>query len=305
MHSTISRSLAAVILSLTPLCVSGQTPGKPADSQDPIPRELALALLNLGPGMRGGSTDIRIGKAPDDVPAELLAPGLQILGSTSQFGSAVIILAAPQPPDSAISIYESHLLSSGWTKPPVPKVQPMRGFVSADMGQIVYERPDLVCKGDEFVTFSGTYRRTTGSLVKVTYNRGREYSMCKNRQDTSGFRSPYDEAPIPLLRAPFGSSTLDGNSMGASGNNSFTLSTRLTTRLKPDSVVTHYDKQMHDQGWMSATVGSLPSLSARTYRKSDDQGRQWVGLLFSVAMPDSTQQEVTFRLTRTQASVAK
>ena len=212
MCSTISRSLAALVLSLTPIVVGAQQAARPADSQEPIPRELALALLNLGPGM-GGSSDIRIGKAPDDIPAELLAPGLGVLGSTTQFESSVIVLTAPQAPDSAISVYESHLLSSGWTKPPAPRGPTMRGFVSADVGQFAYERPNVACKGDGFVTYAGTYRRMGGSLVKVTYNRGTRYSMCRNRADTATYRSPFDEAPVPILRAPFGATSSDGNGM--------------------------------------------------------------------------------------------
>ena len=255
MHSTISRSLATLLFSLTPMVVAAQSPARPAESQEPIPRELALALLNLGPGM-GGSTDIRIGKAPDDLPPELLMPGLEVLGSTTQFESSVIVLAAPQPPDSAISIYESHLLSSGWTKPPAPRVPPMRGFISADVGQFVSDRPNVSCKGEGFVTYAGTYRRMGGSLLKVTYNRGTRYSMCRNREDVSTYRSPYDEAPVPVLRAPFGATSSDGNSMSSSGNGSFTLSTRLATRLKPGEVVAHYDKQMRDQGWTSLVDGS-------------------------------------------------
>jgi hypothetical protein len=35
--------------------------------------------------------------------------------------------------------------------------------------------------------------------------------MCKPRQDVTTYRSPYDEAPVPLLRAPLGSITNDGS----------------------------------------------------------------------------------------------
>src|SRR5690349_7536345 len=98
MHPTISRSLAVIILSVTPALAVAQSASKPPDAQDGIPRELVLALLNLGPGM--GGADIRVGKAPDDVPPELLPPGLEILGSTTQFESSVIVLATREQPDS-------------------------------------------------------------------------------------------------------------------------------------------------------------------------------------------------------------
>jgi len=303
MHPTISRSLAVIILSVTPAITVAQSAAKPLESQEPIPRELVLALLNLGPGIGGG--DIRVGKGPDDVPSDLLPPGLEILGSTTQFESSVIVLAAREQPDSAVSRYEAHLLGVGWTKPPAPQARPMRGFVSADVGQVTYDRPDVACRGEEFVTYSGTYRRNGGSLVKVTYSRGNRYSMCKARQDVTTYKSPYDEAPVPLLRAPVGSITTDGGNMSASSNNSFSLSTRLTTRLTPGELVDHYDKQMREQGWASVGDGSLKILAARTYRKNDDQGRPWTGTLFSIAIPDSSQQDVTLKVTRSQTSGAK
>ena len=303
MHPTISRSLAVIILSVTPAITFGQSAAKPPESQEPIPRELVLALLNLGPGI--GGADIRVGKVPDDVPSDLLPPGLEILGSTTQFESSVIVLAAREQPDSAVSRYEAHLLGAGWTKPPAPQARPMRGFVSADVGQVTYDRPDVACRGEEFVTYSGTYRRNGGSLVKVTYSRGNRYSMCKARQDVTTYKSPYDEAPVPLLRAPVGSITTDGGNMSASSNNSFSLSTRLTTRLTPGELVDHYDKQMREQGWASVGDGSLRILAARTYRKNDDQGRPWTGTLFSIAIPDSSQQDVTLKVTRSQTSGAK
>jgi len=305
MHSTISRSLAAimaVMLSLTPATIAAQLPTRAVDSQESIPRELVLALLNLGPGM--GGADVRVGKAPDDIPPELLPPGLEILGSTTQFENSVIVLAASQQPDSAVSRYEAHLLAAGWTKPPVPQSRPMRGFVSADVGQVAFDRPDVACRGDAFVTYTSSYRRNGGSLVKVTYNRGNQYSMCKVRQEVTTYRSPYDEAPVPLLRAPLGSISNDGGGMSASGN-AFSLSTRLSTRLKPGEVVAHYDKQMREQGWTSIGDGSIEFMAAHTYRKTDDQGRPWTGMLFSVTLPDSSQQDVTLKLTRAQASRGK
>ena len=303
MHPTISRSLAVIILSVTPAVTVAQSAAKPPESQEPIPRELVLALLNLGPGM--GGADIRVGKAPDDIPSDLLPPGLEILGSTTQFESSVIVLAAREQPDSAVSRYESHLLGAGWTKPPAPQSRPMRGFVSADVGQVTYDRPDMACRGEEFVTYSATYRRNGGSLVKVTYSRGNRYSMCKARQDVTTYKSPYDEAPVPLLRAPLGSITNDGSGMSASSNDSFSLSTRLTTRLTAGELVDHYDKQMREQGWASIGDGSLKIVAARTYRKNDDQGRPWIGTLFSIAIPDSSQQDVTLKIARSQASAAK
>ena len=151
-----------------------------------------------------GAGDILIGKAPEDIPAELIAPGVQVLGSMTQFDNVVIVVAAPQSPDSAISLYEARLIAAGWTKPPTPGPAYARLRPGRRGEQRPYGGQDLVCRGDAFVMFTGSYRMSTGagSLLKVSYNRGSRYSMCKNRQDVTPYRSPYDEAPIPILRAP-------------------------------------------------------------------------------------------------------
>ena len=303
MHPTISRSLAVIMLSVTPAIAEAQTAAKAPDAQGPIPRELVLALLDLGPFTR--AADIRVGKAPDYVPSELLPPGFEILGSTIQNESSVIVLATRDQPDSALSRYEAHLLSAGWTKPRAPQGPPVRGFVSADAGQSTYDQPNTACRGEEFVAYNATYRRNGGSLMKVTYSRTDRSSMCEARQDVTTYRSPYDAAPVPVLRAPFGAVTTDDNGMNAFGDNSFLLSTRLGTRLTPGELVDHYDKQMREQGWTSLENASLKFLAGRTYRTKDDEGRPWTATLVSIATPDSSQQDVTLRLSPSQTSGAK
>ena len=303
MHPTISRSLAVIMLSVAPAVAVAQSATKPPDAQGPIPRELVLALLDLGPSM--GTADIWVGKAPDFVPSDLLPPGLEVLGSTIQYESSVIVLATRDQPDSAVSRYEAHLLSAGWIKPRAPQGPPVRGFVSADAGQGTYDQPNVACRGEEFVMYNATYRRNGGSLMKVTYSRINRNSMCEARQDVTTYRSPYDAAPVPVLRAPFGAVTTDDNGMNAFGDNSFLLSTRLGTRLTPGELVDHYDKQMRSQGWTSVENGSLKFLAARTYRTTDDQGRPWLATLLSIATPDSSQQDVTLRISQSQTSGAK
>jgi hypothetical protein len=298
------RRAVTFAFALTPAATLAQQPAKGAD--EPIPRELVLALLNLGPGM-SAAADIRVGAAPDDIPPELIPPGSRVLGSTTQFESAVLVLVEPQSPDSAISAYEAKLLAAGWTKAPSPPSPPLRGFVSAERAQVAFDRPDIVCRGDAFATFASAYRRIGGgSLLKVTYNRGGRYSMCRSRQETtSTYRSPYDEAPIPVLRSPPGAIMDGGSGMSASSNFSFSLTTVLSTKLRANEVVAHYDKQMREQGWASLGDGATPFVAAHAYQRSDDQGRTWSGLLFSVSFPDSSKQDVTLRVQRSQQAVAK
>jgi hypothetical protein len=290
----IRRLLFLAVSVTAPIASLAQVPSKPADPQEPIPRELVMALLNLGPGMGGGS-DIRVGQAPDDAPPELLPPGYQILGSTTQFENMVIVLAAPQQPDSAIAAMETKLLASGWTKPPTPNFRPMRGFVSADIGQVSYQPADMLCHGDAFVSMSGTYRRSGGSIIKLSYNRGQRYSACKQRTDVTVVRNPYEESPMPLLRAPQGSITSEGGGMSM-GSYGITTGTRLKTKLKAAEVAAHYDKQMKEQGWMPVADGAVEFFAARSYRKTDDKQKAWTAILVSMNSADAGEQDVSLRL---------
>lgn len=294
MLAMIRGSIAVLIALAVPYAAPAQpTAGAQGTSQEPIPRELALALLNLGQG--SGGMDIRVGKAPDNVPPELVPFDAELLGSMTQFDNSVIVVAMPLPPDSAISTLESRLFSLGWTKPPVPTRVPRGGgFVPADNG-VGFERPDIVCRGDEFVTFSGSYRRMSGSVIRLNYNRGGRYSACRTQQEA--FRSPYEDAPIPTLRAPDGAMTTGGGGMSAS-TNQVSLSTQLSTRLDPAAVIAHYDKQMRMAGWESTSEGAAPTVAAHTYRKKDEKDRTWLATLISIAVPDGLQQDVMLRLTR-------
>ena len=267
-------------------------------SEDMIPRELALALLNFGPGTSGAAA-IRVGRLPDDIPIELVPPGLEVLGSTIQFDNSVIVLASPQQPDSAIARLEAHLLASDWTKPPVPQYRAPRGFVAADFSPGVYLQPDMACKGDTFVTYSAAYRRSGGSVVRLAYNRGQRYSACRQQEQRLAVtRNPYEESPIPTLRAPMGTVTKQGSGMSSSGAGGMTLSTRLGTRLKPAEVVAHYDKQLREQGWTPGAQGTVPFFAARAYTKTDEKSQTWNALLVSMVFADSTDQDVSLRIDR-------
>jgi hypothetical protein len=295
MYRTIRRSLATMLLA-TPVMAGAQAGPKATDSQEMIPRELAIALLSNSPGT--AANDLRVGKAPDDIPPELVVPGFQILGSMTQFENSVIVLAAPQPPDSAIALVENALLGSGWTRPPAQQARPRAGFVAANDFFTSYDRPQMVCHGDAFASFTSAYRRSGGSVVKVSYNRGARFSPCKAQPDVNMYRSPFDDAPVPTLRAPEGSMTSSGGE-GMSGNgNGLTLSTQLSTKLKPAELVAHYDKQMIAAGWTSLSDGAADNVAVHNYRKKDEKDRTWTATLLSMVVPGRTEQDVSLRLSR-------
>jgi hypothetical protein len=293
MFGRLVRLVPALLL--VPAMAAAQPPSQ--GSEDMIPRELVLALLNFGPGM-GGASEIRVGRLADGIPPELVPPGLQVLGSTTQFENAVVVLAAPQQPDSAISSLEAHLLGNGWTKPPTPQIRAQRGFVAAEFAFGGYQAPDMVCRGDAFLTYSGSYRRTGGSVIRLSLNRGQRYSACRLREEATAYRGAIEEAPVPTLRAPMGSVTKDGGGISGSGQDLVTMSTRLGARLKPAEVVAHYDKQMRDQGWTVGPEASAALFSARTYTKSDDKARTWSAVLLAMTLADSADHDVLLRLRR-------
>lgn len=295
---TLCRSIALLATVAAPLTSSAQATPSPRQP-DLIPRELVQALVSFSGGV-GGGTDIRVGQAPDDIPPELVPPGAQIIGSMTQFGNTVLVLGVRDTPDSALGAMEAHLLAGGWTRPPAPPGRRMGGFVSADFSGSSFGMPNFLCHGDRVVNLSSMYRTSGGggSLLKIAYNQGERASMCTNRSDMQALRSPFDDAPIPTLRAPAGSMMRsDGRGMSSSGSG-VTVSTRLATPLKPGEVVAHYDSQMRAAGWSQVLEGAVEFLAARTYRKSDERNRVWTAVLYAMSVPDGSDKDIALHLSR-------
>lgn len=299
MFTTIRRSiaLAGFAVAVAGAGSGAQVPPSRSAQPDLIPRDLVLALISYGAGTAGGA-DLRVGTVPNDIPPEFVPPGLEVLGSMTQFENVIIVFGTREPPDSAIGTMESRLLAAGWTRPPAPAPRQMpRGFVAADFTGGMGGTPNFVCRGSETVNLTSMYRSSGGSILKLSFNRGARFSACRQRDEPT-YRSPYDEAPVPTLRAPAGAMTTGGGGMSSSGNNQFTLSTQLSTRLKPAEVVAHYDTQMRAAGWAPVGDGSLDFLSARTYQKKDENARTWSATLYSIKAPDALEQDVGLRLSR-------
>ena len=293
MYSTFTR--AALTLALVPSLALTQRPASTPDSQQPVPRELAIALMSFGPGM--APNNLLIGKAPDDIPPELVPPGAEVLGSVTQFEQRIVVLAVKESPDSAISTMQGKLLAIGWKQPTRGPSMSRGGFVGADAFSSMGAQPDVVCRGEEVVTLASTYRRSGGSILKVTYAKGQRYNACTIRQDA--YRSPYDDAPVPTLRAPTGSIS-KGSGMGGGSDGEVHLTTKLGTTLKPGEVVAHYDKQLIAAGWTSRSEGSADVVAVHTYRKTDDKGRPWTATLVAQTIPDGLDTDVSLRLYRRQ-----
>jgi hypothetical protein len=293
MHSTLMR--VALTLALIPSVALTQRPAAGSDSQEPVPRELAMALMSFGPGM--SPNNLLIGKAPEDIPPELVPPGAEILGSVTLFEQRIVVLGVKESPDSALSAMHTRLLGIGWKEPPRAPSMNRGGFVGADAFSAMGSQPDVVCKGDEVVVLSSTYRRSGGSVLKVSYSKGQRYNSCTIRQDA--YRSPYDDAPVPTLRAPAGSIS-KGNGMGGSSDGEVQLTTKLGTTLTPAEVVAHYDKQMIAAGWTSRSDGSADVVAVHTYRKTDDKARPWTATLVAQRIPDGMDTDVSLRLYRRQ-----
>lgn len=306
MPTSIRRSVGSLLWSLGALVgfpalssdAGGQVPPARDGQPELIPRDLVVALLTFGSGV--GGSDLKVGKVPDDTPPEFVPPGAEVLGSMTQFENVVVVLGVRETPDSAVGVMQTRLLASGWTRPVMPAPgAPPRGFVAADFatGSGMNGMPDVLCRGDESVTLSSMYRSSGGSLLKVSFNRGARYSSCRRREEVAMHRSPYEEAPIPVLRAPPGS-MMSGGSGSSASNNQVRVSTRLSTRLSPGEVIAHYDPQMRAAGWAPVGNGVLDFLAARTYQKTDDKTTSWTAVLYSIKSPDARDQDVALTLSR-------
>ena len=284
-----------VLISAVPGSTTAQGVAERRDQPEMIPRDLVVALLSFG---QPGNVDIRVGKVPEDVPPELIPPGAQLLGSMTQFETVVIVLAVPEAPDSAIGTMASRLLAGGWVRPPAQPRPPMqRGFVSADFASSGPDgAPSYLCRGDSTVNLMSIYRMAGGSLLRVNYSRSSRNPICRQRQDERAFRPPYDDAPIPTLRAPVGS-MMSGSGM-SSANEGFTMHARLSTRQKPAELVAHFDTQMKAAGWTALSDGAVEFMAARRYEKKDERGRTWYGTLYAIAGPQAMQHDVALHLAR-------
>lgn len=289
--------VVALALALTSP-TDAQVVSERGDPQEMIPRDLVVALLSFG---QPGNVDIRVAKVPDDVPPEFIPPGTQLLGSMAQFENVVIVLGVKEPPDSAVSAMASRLQSSGWTNPPSAAARmPMRGgFVGADFasggpGGL----PGYLCRGEAMVNLMGMYRMSGGSLLRVTYSRNARNSACREQPNERAFRSPYDDAPIPTLRAPAGAMMTDGTGMSSSSSGGVTMHARLSARLKPAELVAHYDSQLKAAGWTPLADGAVEFLAARRYQKVDERKRTWFGTLYAIMTPQANEHDVSLHLTR-------
>jgi hypothetical protein len=80
------------------------------------------------------------------------------------------------------------------------------------------------------------------------------------------------------------------------GNGITTISTQLSTKLKPAEVIAHYDRQMIAAGWTSLSEGAADNVAVHNYRKKDEKERVWTAVLLSVMAPDEKAQDVALRL---------
>ncbi|HEX6053291.1 MAG TPA: hypothetical protein VFZ21_28680 [Gemmatimonadaceae bacterium] len=293
-----SSLLIVVALALTLASPTrAQIVSERGNPQEMIPRDLVVALLSFG---QPGNVDIRVGKVPEDIPPEFIPPGADLIGSMSQFENVVVVLGVSEPPDSAVGVMATRLVSSGWTKPPsIAARMPMRaGFVSADFaGAGTDGLPSYLCRGEAMVNLSAMYRMSGGSLLKVNYSRSSRNPVCREQQGERAFRSPYDDAPIPTLRAPAGTMMTGGSGMSSSSDG-VSMHARVSGRLKPVDLVAHYDTQMKAAGWTPLADGAVEFLAARRYQKLDDRKRTWFGTLYAIVTPQANEHEVALHLTR-------
>ena len=107
-------------------------------------------------------------------------------------------------------------------------------------------------------------------------------------------------APIPTLYPPRNTSIVDANIGG--GRNYSEASARLKTELRPAQLMAHYGTQLRADGWDPRSEPSGADVVGQTWAIQDRRGKAWVGLLVAIAVPDSDDREMLFRVMSLESS---
>jgi hypothetical protein len=92
-----------------------------------------------------------------------------------------------------------------------------------------------------------------------------------------------------------GASIVDGNVGG--GRNYMEASARLKTELRPAQLLAHYAAQLRADGWTPRSETAGNDVTGQAWRINDREGRAWVGVLIAIALPESEERMMLFRVT--------
>ncbi len=264
----------------------------PALAQQPatVPTGLAVALLSVEGGLGDGRPAIYVGRAPDSLPAGVVPPApVTVAGGVRRGRMRTVILAYATPAAQSVAAYRSFLTASGWTAREPERMH--GGFVD-----VTGERLVPLCRGSDLAFASGVAGAPTGSYVSVMLMPDAYSAGCRGHAAPS-HSSAITELPIPVLRAPAGSSS---RSSGTSGSgDSETASVRLESSMTPDALLAHYGAQLAAAGWTVGTAVVSGTLAVLPVDATDAQGNAWRGALFVVELDGA--RDVSLHVTRRKA----
>jgi hypothetical protein len=290
-------------ISLLLVCILGASCGDGADSDSQrrvrvprlagpelVPKELVAALLSAFVSPGATVPEIVVGRMPDDLPFEVPRPeNSRVVGGVVRASRGTLVFAVAQSSLDAIRAYQELLRRTGWDDP------------AGEMGS-GFQPPDVVhsgtfCQGDgRWIATSAAERSDGQTFLQVQYGEQGRSPCDQSRRESRSLR----RGPMPTFYPPRKTSILDGNLGG--GRNFMEANARLKTELRPPQLVAHYGAQLRAAGWAPRTESQGADVSAQTWRIEDRRGNAWVGLLLAIAVPDSEEREVLFRVTALDSS---
>lgn len=260
---------------------------------DVIPRELAVALLDRF-GASPTPIDIVVGRLPPSFPIDALPrDNITILGGVERGSASTVVAAIPQRADSAPARITAHLSRAGWRRAEEERYR--GGFVPSGL-----TRPTTFCRANAILNVSARDRQgASGSLLHlaVSYPERREsYSPCATRADR---RSEYerDIPSLPTLESPADARMLGGG-MGGGGPDGREATARLATERGAAEVAAHYAAQLRRAEWTVSTPIQGDGIILYRAHRLDEQKRPLTGALIVLAIPDTNQLDVLFRVVR-------
>ena len=245
---------------------------------EPVPRDLALRLLN---SYGNQNAKLYVGQIPPEegrLEQLALPTGARVVGSTysrdRQFVNTTVYLTVTGPAENALRFYDAQLARAGWDRQQGQGYEP-GGFLPDDAAFPVVSG---FCKGDVLLNVSAYAVRRVTYVDLGVYNANPSYSPCNPAQQEPG------EPPVPPLRAPAESLTLDFEPAYGRYDGAGVSNIALESGLNPLELRSSYDTQLSEAGWESRADGQDGPLtwSQWTFRA---RGRAWSGLLTVLSEP--------------------
>jgi hypothetical protein len=249
-----------------------------------VPKELVAALLTgfVAPGAK--VPEIVVRRLPESVPFDVPRPeNARIVGGLARPSNGTLVFSVAQRPRDAVRAYEELLRRSGWEEP----THGGGGFRPPDV-----IRSGVFCQGEKRSISTTAAERGDGeTYLQVRYSEADRYSQCEEPRRES---FAVQRGPMPTLDPPQRTAIVDANVGG--NRNYMEASARLKTDLRPAQLVAHYGEQLKAEGWAQRSETSGEGVSAQAWRIEDRRGKVWIGVLVAIAIPDSDDREVLFRV---------